>query len=84
MDEPALRSRPERVPVPSRLFRPTDVLAIGIGNGLLIVGMWVRHGGLAGLSSIGGILTAGGQLTALTTERLLTWTPGFDRYRAPA
>jgi predicted ferric reductase len=40
-------------------------VAIGVGNGVLIVGMWVRHGGLDQLSSIGGILTAAGQLTAL-------------------
>jgi predicted ferric reductase len=63
MDRIVPRSSP--VPHPSRLLRPTDVVAIGLGNGLLIVAMWVRHGGLDQLSSIGGMLTAAGQLTAL-------------------
>jgi predicted ferric reductase len=63
MDRVASRSRLERLP--SRRLRPGDVLAIGIGNGLLIVAMWVRHGGLDQLSSFGGILVASGQLTAL-------------------
>ena len=46
--------------------RAGDLAAIAIGNGLLIVGMWVRHGGLEQLGSLAGILTAMGQLTALS------------------
>jgi predicted ferric reductase len=46
-------------------LRASDVVAILLGNGVLIAGMWVRHGGLAELGSAGGILTAVGQLTAL-------------------
>jgi len=44
----------------------SELVAIAIGNGLLIVGMWVRHGGLEQLGSLAGILTATGQLTALS------------------
>ena len=46
-------------------LRASDVVAILVGNGLLIAGMWCRHGGLDQLDSAGGILTAAGQLTAL-------------------
>jgi predicted ferric reductase len=52
-----------RVPLPS--FRPAHVLALAVANGLLIVAMWIRHGGLNGLTSPGTILIAGGQVTAL-------------------
>jgi predicted ferric reductase len=55
-----------RRPLPrTRSLRPGDVLALAVGNGLLIVGMWIRHGGLSGLTSPGTLLIAGGQLTAL-------------------
>jgi predicted ferric reductase len=58
----ALRS----VPVPRTWpLRPSDLGAIAVGNGILIIGMWVRHGGLASLGSLGTQLTAAGQLTAL-------------------
>ncbi len=40
------------------------VWALGL-NGLLIAAMWVRHGGLDELGSLGGALTAVGQLTGL-------------------
>jgi len=63
MDRSAPRSLPVRFPL--RRLRSTDVVAIGVGNGVLIVGMWVRHGGLDQLSSFGGTLTAAGQVTAL-------------------
>lgn len=42
-----------------------DVIAIVVGNGLLIAAMWVRHGGLNELGAPGGAITAAGQLTAL-------------------
>lgn len=63
MDRPVSRALPERRPLPR--LRESDVVAIGLGNGGLIVAMWVRHGGLDQLSSVGGALTAAGQLTAL-------------------
>jgi predicted ferric reductase len=56
------RRAPLRV---SRALRPGDVLLIALGNGVLIVGMWIRHGGLSELTSLGAVLIAGGQLTAL-------------------
>jgi predicted ferric reductase len=42
-----------------------DILAVLIANGVIIVGMWVRHGGLAQLDTTAGIATAVGQVTAL-------------------
>ena len=46
-------------------LRPLDVgWAVG-ANTVLIVGMWVRHGGADGLTSATAQLTAAGQLTAL-------------------
>lgn len=39
--------------------------ALLAGNALLIVGMWLRHGGLDQLGTLSGVLTAVGQLTAL-------------------
>jgi predicted ferric reductase len=61
-----LASAQRRVPLPGpRALRPGDVLAIAVGNGLLIVGMWIRHGGLNGLTTPGTLLIAAGQLTAL-------------------
>ncbi len=55
-----------RLPVPRIWpFRPGDLALVVAANGILIVGMWVRHGGLASLGSLGTQLTAAGQLTAL-------------------
>ncbi len=45
--------------------RASDVVGILVGNGLLIVAMWVRHGGPAEFDTFAGTLTAIGQLTAL-------------------
>ena len=54
------------VPLPRRWsLRSSDVLLLGLGNGLLIALMWVRHGGLDQLTTTAGWLTAVGQLTAL-------------------
>ena len=56
----------ESLPLPRQWgVRPADVAALLAGNAVLIVAMWVRHGGLDQLSTLGGILTAIGQLTAL-------------------
>ena len=44
---------------------PVDLTLLVVANGLLVVGMWVRHGGLAELATTAGRFTAEGQLTAL-------------------
>ncbi|HET9681819.1 MAG TPA: ferredoxin reductase family protein [Candidatus Limnocylindrales bacterium] len=61
---------PARRAVLPPLPRIWPVKSIDIGwvlglNGLLIAAMWVRHGGLDELNSLGGQLTAVGQLTGL-------------------
>jgi predicted ferric reductase len=52
------------LPRPARV-RAGDIGAVILVNGLVIAGMWVRHGGLANLPTPGTIATAAGQLTAL-------------------
>lgn len=46
--------------------RPSDIEATLFAVGLLVVGMWVVHGGLDQLSSPAGLATGLGQVTALT------------------
>jgi predicted ferric reductase len=46
-------------------IRPEDVVGFLAANIILIVAMWVRHGGLDQLGTIAGLATAIGQLTAL-------------------
>jgi predicted ferric reductase len=55
-----------RVPLP-RVWplRVSDVIALLVGNALLLAAMWVRHGGLSRLSDPASILTCAGQLAAL-------------------
>ena len=55
-----------QVPMP-RTWSVTaiEIVAVLIANGILIAGMWLRHGGLDRLSSPGGPLIAVGQVTAL-------------------
>ena len=61
-----LASSRRRVRLPwMRSLRPGHVLGVALANGVLIVGMWIRHGGLSGLTTPGTLLIAGGQLTAL-------------------
>jgi predicted ferric reductase len=57
-------SRARSVATP-RTIRAADLLLLVVANGLLIVGMWVRHGGLQELATTAGRFTAEGQLTAL-------------------
>ena len=54
-------------PAIPRVWRltPTDVAGVLIANGVVLVGMWLRHGGLDQLTDAAGWLTATGQLTAL-------------------
>src|SRR5512142_2682068 len=55
-----------RVPLPRTwTVRASDVLALVLGNAVLIVLMWVRHGGLDELSTAAGAVAAAGQLAAL-------------------
>jgi predicted ferric reductase len=64
--EPAARAGRRRVPLPRTWgLRVSDVVALLVGNGVLIAAMWVRHGGLQQLGTPGGILTAIGQLSGL-------------------
>lgn len=62
----AIPSTLARVPMPRTWrLRPFDIGAILMGNGLFIVAMWWRHGGIAQVSTTSGLLTGAGQLTAL-------------------
>jgi len=58
---------PRRVPLAPRTWhvRRGDVVAIFGGNAVLILVMWVRHGGTMNLGGTGSLLTAIGQITAL-------------------
>ncbi|MEO6797815.1 MAG: ferredoxin reductase family protein [Candidatus Dormibacter sp.] len=49
----------------SRRFSATDIIVVIAINALLVVAMWVRHGGLTQLESSSAKLTAAGQITAL-------------------
>jgi len=65
---PAVQARAvaRRVPLP-RVWpvRAGDVVALVAANAVLVVLMWVRHGGLDQLATVAGTITAAGQLTAL-------------------
>jgi predicted ferric reductase len=57
---------PRALPLPRRwALRASDLGALAVGLAVLIVLMWVRHGGATELGSPAGLLTAIGQLTAL-------------------
>ena len=59
-------ARPSSVPLPREWgLRAFDVVALVAGNAVLILLMWVRHGGLDELDTVGGMLTGAGQLAAL-------------------
>jgi predicted ferric reductase len=61
---PARKAR--RVPLP-RVWpvKASDFYAILGGLALLIIGMWIRHGGLHELGTTSGIFTAAGEISAL-------------------
>jgi predicted ferric reductase len=46
-------------------IRSSDVGLVLVVNGLLVTGMWLRHGGLDLLGSLSGMVTGAGQVTAL-------------------
>ncbi len=48
-----------------RSIGPDDILMAVAANALLIGAMWVRHGGIDQVTSLGGLATAAGQLLAL-------------------
>jgi predicted ferric reductase len=61
-----IRTRRKSVPLPrSWSLRPSDLIGVVIGGGLLVVAMWVRHGGFTSVTSLARLFTGVGQLTAL-------------------
>jgi predicted ferric reductase len=44
---------------------PIEVLVVVLANAVVIVGMWVRHGGIANVADTSTAINAAGQLTAL-------------------
>ena len=64
--QPIPTRTPKPVPLP-RTWRigAAEIVVVLVANGLLILAMWLRHGGLEQLSTTAGILTAIGQVTAL-------------------
>jgi Predicted ferric reductase len=61
---PTVRPRPVPLPRTWSIGAAEIVTFLG-ANAVLILAMWLRHGGLEQLSTLGGQLTAIGQLTAL-------------------
>src|SRR3954452_24292168 len=45
--------------------RSWDVAVVVVANAVLVVGLWIRHGGMDTLDAPGGVLTAIGQLAGL-------------------
>ncbi|MEA2632273.1 MAG: hypothetical protein QOE66_2492 [Chloroflexota bacterium] len=65
MASPAAR-RPRPVPLPKTWsIGALEILAVLGANGAIILAMWIRHGGVEQFSTLGGQLTAVGQLTGL-------------------
>jgi predicted ferric reductase len=60
------RTRPRLPPVP-RVWpiHPLEVWLVVAANIVVILGMWLIHGGLNQVTTFGGLFTAAGQLTAL-------------------
>ena len=59
-------ARPRPVPLPRTWsIGAIEIVTVVGANGVLILAMWIRHGGLDHLSTLGGQLTAIGQVTAL-------------------
>ena len=61
---PATARRGQRVPRRWG-FLPRDAALIALGNAVLIVAMWVRHGQFPDLTHPAAVLTGAGQITAL-------------------
>ncbi len=65
-------TRPVGVSVPPRVrtprtwpIRPADIVLLLTGLGVLVAGMWMRHGGLDQSATPAGLASAVGQITAL-------------------
>ena len=59
-------ARPRPVPLPRTWsIGAIEIVTVLSANGVLILAMWIRHGGLEQLSTLAGQLTAIGQVTAL-------------------
>ena len=59
---------PRRGPVPlprTWSIGAAEIVAVLVANGVIILVMWLRHGGLEQVSTLAGALTAVGQVTAL-------------------
>ena len=76
-------------------IRPEDVVGFLTANIILILAMWIRHGGLDQLGTIAGLATATGQLTALIgtflsliqlllMSRARGWTPRSGGTASPS
>ncbi len=71
MTEPSLlsgraSSQPRPSPLPRRWpVAAVEILIVFVLNAALIVGMWVRHGGIANIADASTAINAAGQLTAL-------------------
>ncbi len=79
--------RPRPVPLP-RTWKigAVEIITVLVANGVIILAMWLRHGGLEQLSTPAGVLTAMGQLTALYGTYLaliqlvlMSRSPWFDQ-----
>ena len=63
---PPAAAAPRPVPLPRMWsFGGTEIVAVLVAIAIVILGMWLRHDGLDQLSTLGGTLTAVGQLTGL-------------------
>ena len=63
---PPAAAAPRPVPLPRTWsFGGTEIVAVLVAIAIVILGMWLRHDGLDQLSTLGGTLTAIGQLTGL-------------------
>jgi predicted ferric reductase len=83
--------RPSTLPLPRRwAVRASDLGVLAVGIAVVIVLMWVRHGGASTLGSPAGALTAAGQLgallgtyAALTQLVLVSRSPFLDQVVGP-
>jgi predicted ferric reductase len=63
---PSTAATRQSLPVPRRWgLKPRDAVLIVLGNAVLIVAMWVRHGQFPNLTRPAAVLTGAGQLAAL-------------------
>ena len=77
-----------RVPPFPRVWpiHPLEIWIVVVANAVVIAAMWVIHGGMAQIGTIGGLMTAAGQITALLGTYLalvgivlMARSPWFDQ-----